>query len=148
MYLFELSKFTKNADELDSDIDKWAYFFKTAPKITEEDLAKILKNYPIMKKAFNELDEKSYSKEELEMYNRAKIEELDRLSNEKQIRLEGINMGKIEGLAQSLLLILQEKFGNVSKKYSDIITSSSSDQLSKLIKKAIVSNNLRDIFEE
>lgn len=62
-----------------------AYFLKSAENISKQEFEKLIQSYPIMKKAFNQLEEKSLSKEELEVYNRAKIEEMDRISHEKKM---------------------------------------------------------------
>jgi hypothetical protein len=59
----ELSKFTKNKDELTTIVDRWAYFLKYAKEIDEAEIERLAGGHEILKKAY----------EELKMHNRSPI---------------------------------------------------------------------------
>jgi predicted transposase/invertase (TIGR01784 family) len=50
-------------------IEKWAYFFKHAPEVIAETLAKIARECPVIGKAFDVLERFNYSPEEQERYD-------------------------------------------------------------------------------
>jgi predicted transposase/invertase (TIGR01784 family) len=66
----ELPKFNKTIDELKTPIENWCYFFKHAPETSEKDISK-LSMYPIIERAYEELNRFSWSPEELLTYDQA-----------------------------------------------------------------------------
>lgn len=93
----ELPKFTKTIDELITSQDKWAYFFKHASVTPEKDIIK-LSSYPILERAYEELNRFSWSQEELRTYDRAeKYEGSYQAAMEHQFD-KGMEKGREEGL--------------------------------------------------
>jgi len=65
----ELPKFKKDkVEELENIVDCWCYFFKHAEETTNEDLKKIVEESPIMSRAYEELEEFSWSEGQLIAY--------------------------------------------------------------------------------
>jgi len=95
----ELPKFPKTQeDQLENIVEKWCYFFKYANKTSEEDLTKIIGSDEIIGKAYNELNQYSWTSEERAIYEQDKKREDDNFSCIMQSRIEG----KIE-VAKNLL---------------------------------------------
>ncbi len=112
----ELPKFTKAADQLETNIDQWTYFIKNA-----ENLNVIPENVTDegLKEAYTEADKQNWTKLELEDYVRASIKEQDDIGRiefaikkavekaekqaveetEKRKNLETARQGEIIGLA-------------------------------------------------
>ena len=67
----ELPKFEKPLGELETMVDKWAYFFKQAEKTSEEDLDVLVGSDEIMERAYDELNRFSWDDEELLIYDQA-----------------------------------------------------------------------------
>ena len=69
VYTFlELSKFNKDISELETMIDKWAYFFKHAAEVDAESLEKITANTPAIKRAYDEIFSFNWTEEQLRLY--------------------------------------------------------------------------------
>jgi predicted transposase/invertase (TIGR01784 family) len=99
----ELPKFPKTKeDQLESIIEKWIYFFKYASETSEEDLKKIVGSDEIIGRAYNELIEYNWTREERDIYRQAKKNEDDSVSCLNQKFNEGKIEGKIE-VAKNLL---------------------------------------------
>ena len=64
----ELPKFTKKIEELTSLIDRWYYYLKHAPSTTKEEYDKLVKDFPALKRAYDELNQFLWSKEDLDKY--------------------------------------------------------------------------------
>jgi predicted transposase/invertase (TIGR01784 family) len=100
----ELPKFKKTIDQLETIIEKWAYFFKNASYTTEDELDKIIGTDSVIGKAYQALNQFSWSEEELRTYEQEKKSQLDAkdllLSAEMKGKAEGIAQGKVEGIAQ------------------------------------------------
>lgn len=101
----ELPKFTKTFDELSNSVEQWMYFFKHAPDTSEEDFAK-LSSYPIIERAYKELNRFSWNEQELRTYDQAeKYEGAYQASMEHQFD-KGLEKGREEtqhAIARSLL---------------------------------------------
>jgi predicted transposase/invertase (TIGR01784 family) len=108
----ELPKFHKGIDELNTMLDKWAYFFRYAEETTDAELAQIVERDPVMAKAFQQLDQFSFSKTELTDYERAEKRDRDTAGAFLNARLEGVNEGRCivakrllqAGIADALIL--------------------------------------------
>ena len=99
----ELPKFPKTKeDQLESVVEKWIYFFKYASETSEEDLKKIVGSDEIIGRAYNELIEYNWTREERTIYQQAKKNEDDNVSCLNQKFNEGKIEGKIE-VAKNLL---------------------------------------------
>ncbi len=101
----ELSKFDKGFDELESDVDRWAYFFKHADMVSPERLREIFESKTIFGEAYKELERSGYSPEQLLEYVRYELKEEEiqtritdaTLKGEKKGRAEGEKKGRAEG---------------------------------------------------
>lgn len=92
----ELPKFTKAFDELSNSVEQWMYFFKHAPETHERDLGK-LSIYPIIERAYEELNRFAWSEQELLTYDQAeKYEGAYQASLEHQFD-QGMEKGREEG---------------------------------------------------
>lgn len=123
----ELPKFTKTIDELSTYQERWAYFFKHAAFTHEKDITKF-SSYPIIERAYEELNRFSWSSEELLTYDRAeKYEGSYQAAMEHQFDKglekgieqgieKGIEKGKQEGIK------LGEEKGILKAKY-DMVTA-------------------------
>lgn len=78
----ELPKFNKTVDQLETLIDKWAYFFKHASHIGPEALDKLIGDDLILKQAYHALDQFYWTEEELNTYE----QELKSIRDGKAIR--------------------------------------------------------------
>ena len=87
----ELPKFHKGLDELNTMVDKWAYFFRYADETTEAELAQIVEHDPVMAKAFQQLDQFSFSKIELTDYERAEKRDRDTAGAFLNVKLEALH---------------------------------------------------------
>ena len=68
-YVFlELPKFKKKIAELETNIDKWAYFFKHADEADNQELEQMAGDAPIIKRAYEEVCRFNWSEEELAAY--------------------------------------------------------------------------------
>jgi predicted transposase/invertase (TIGR01784 family) len=65
----ELGKIDKQPEECENMVEMWAYFFNHAPEVIAETLAKIAKEYPVIKQAFDVLERFKYTREEQERYD-------------------------------------------------------------------------------
>ena len=100
----ELPKFNKNIDQLSNLTEKWAYFFKHAEHSTLEEMDHLIGQDIIIKRAFQAIDQASWSEEELRSYDHLIKVRLDNLAVEQQklkdAKAEGKTEGKAEGLAE------------------------------------------------
>ncbi|WP_264377090.1 MULTISPECIES: Rpn family recombination-promoting nuclease/putative transposase [unclassified Wolbachia] len=93
----ELPKFKKREDQLKNIIEKWCYFFKNAGETSEEDLKKIIGSDLIIGRAYDELNQYNWSKEERLAYDQAKKRTDDYLSTLEEKLHEGIQIGHQKG---------------------------------------------------
>jgi predicted transposase/invertase (TIGR01784 family) len=108
----ELPKFKKKKDQLITMVEKWAYFFKNAPKTKEEDLKLIIGSDQIIGQAYEELNRYGWSPEELRTYQsidmkKAAIDAGMKGSYEKGLQ-EGVEKGLQKGLQKGHEKGLQE----------------------------------------
>ncbi len=114
----ELPKFKKTKNELKTIVDKWAYFFKNAPKTSEDDLEKITGSDPIIQRAYEELNQFSWSPGDLLNYNSIEMKisadrailETAREEGELKGWLEGELKGKLDEKYETARFLLKEKF--------------------------------------
>ncbi|MFT0819941.1 MULTISPECIES: Rpn family recombination-promoting nuclease/putative transposase [Wolbachia] len=90
----ELPKFPKNrAEQLESVVDRWLFFFKYADETTDEDLRKIAEKSPIIKLAYDELDKFHWNEKDLIAYE----ERIMDLRKEEAILEYRLDLAKEEG---------------------------------------------------
>ena len=100
----ELPKFNNNINQLSNLTEKWAYFFKHAEHSTLEEMEHLIGQDVIIKRAFQAIDQASWSVEELRSYEHLIKVRLDNLAVEQQnlkdAKAEGLAEGKAEGLVE------------------------------------------------
>jgi predicted transposase/invertase (TIGR01784 family) len=98
----ELPKFNKKIDQLVTLNEKWAYFFKYAENSSLEEMDHLIGKDFIIKRAFQAIDQASWSEEELRSYEHSQKVRLDNLAVEQQklqdAKEEGIIEGEILGI--------------------------------------------------
>jgi predicted transposase/invertase (TIGR01784 family) len=94
----ELPKFKRTIDELTTIEEKWAYFFKHANETTEDELAALLGDDIVLKKAFDESTKYSMNEEEWNSYEAALKHERDARAIEEQKLMDAKSEGLAEGI--------------------------------------------------
>lgn len=99
----ELKKFKKSIAQLENLEEKWMYFFKHAEESTFKDIEHLIGRDVIIKRAFEAVDQASWTEEELRTYEHINKARLDNLAVEQQkledAEAKGIEKGKAEGEA-------------------------------------------------
>jgi predicted transposase/invertase (TIGR01784 family) len=103
--LIELPKFQKTIDELESNVDKWIYFFKHAEETDPDELEKMAKDDKIISQAYHALDQFYWTDNEIALYEQERKSQLDSQAiinfalhiGRKEGRLEGHKEGLKEG---------------------------------------------------
>jgi hypothetical protein len=90
-------------------VDKWAYFFKHAEETTEAELLKIVGHDTVLAKAYEQLNQFSFSKIELMDYERAEQRDRDTAGAFLNARLEGEAIGEARGKARGEAKLRKEK---------------------------------------
>lgn len=99
----ELPKFSKTKeDQLENIVEKWIYSFKHADETSEEDLKKIIGSDVIIGRAYDELNQYNWSKEERLAYDQAKKRTDDYLSTLEEKLHEGIQIGHQKGRVEGI----------------------------------------------
>ena len=100
----ELPKFNKPQDELNTMIEKWAYYFKHAPDMRLSDIHTLFAKDITIQKAYTELDRFSWTEEELRTYDADLKRIWDnqaimryRAYQIKQAEQKGVEKGRKEG---------------------------------------------------
>lgn len=104
----ELPRFNTKLEELATIMEKWCYFFKHAPETTAEELTQLIKNEPIIKKAYDALDSYAWSDQDLMRYEQETKSEMDALSILRQSEFEGRLKGKAEGKVEEKIEIARK----------------------------------------
>ncbi|MDR0677820.1 MAG: Rpn family recombination-promoting nuclease/putative transposase [Holosporaceae bacterium] len=138
----ELSKFRKESiDELETNIEKWAYFFKNAELLSQYEAKEIEKNDQQFWKVYTALAEYNYSPEELLDYERyeMKQDEIDTIKcdAQKKGKAEGIAIGEERGKVEGALKAKTETALNalamgLSIEQISKLTGLSEDEIKKL----------------
>jgi len=101
LHIFELPKFTKTAEELESDLDIWLYFLRHAGMMDMDQLPMAMQQQPLVMQALEELKMLAQTDQERERYEARRKAQLDHNTGLKVARLEGIEvgqqLGRIEG---------------------------------------------------
>ena len=96
----ELPKFKKNADQLETVIDKWIYFFAHAEQTTPRELNQIIGSDYIIQRAYEELDRYGWTEEELRSYDNSEMHHIAQMTQMIGAREEGLAEGKKLGKAE------------------------------------------------
>ena len=98
----ELPKFNKSIDDLQTMVEKWAYFFKHAAHTNEADVEKITGSDEVIRQAYEVLNQFSWSEIELNTYEQEKKRELDAKAILLYQRMEGLAEGMEKGEAKGM----------------------------------------------
>ena len=104
----ELEKFNKTIEESKTLEEKWCYFFKHADETTLAEIEHLTGKDPIIKRAFEAIDQASWTEEELRTYERITKADLDNLAVELQKLEDAEAKGKAEGKAEERIEIVKK----------------------------------------
>jgi predicted transposase/invertase (TIGR01784 family) len=104
----ELPKFNKTIDELNTHVEKWAYFFKHAVETSPEDLEKITASDIVISQAYKELNQFFWSQDELNVYEREKKSQMDAKAMFDAATQEGEAKGLAEGMEKGLIMVAKK----------------------------------------
>lgn len=97
LHVIELPKFTKKAEELESDLDVWLYFLRHAAMMDTDNLPAAFQQRPPLLQALEELKMLTQTDLERERYEARRKAQLDYNTGMKVARMEGKTEGEIEG---------------------------------------------------
>ena len=125
----ELAKFKKNIDQLKNLEEKWLYFFKHAENSTFADIEHLIGNDVIIRRAFEAIDQASWSEVELNTYEKITKTYLDNLAVEQQKIEDSEVRGEAKGKIEIAKKMLSQNYS-----VSDIsnLTGLSPEKISKL----------------
>ena len=165
----ELPKFNKTISELKTNIDKWIYFFKYAPEITDEELGRAVGKNSAISMAYEVINRYYWSDKEINTYEKIKKIEMDnkavmeaalddkfdegkaigleqgRVQGLEQGRVQGIEQGRVQGLVEGESKGRKNTLRDVAKKL--LAAGMSSDQIVEMIeidKEDLAKINTRD----
>jgi predicted transposase/invertase (TIGR01784 family) len=102
--IIELPKISKKMASLQSDLERWIYFFRNAHKLKEEPLQNLSSNNPMISKAIGELEFLSQDEKTRQIYEERLKADLDYNTGMadafRRGQQEGILMGKQEGILE------------------------------------------------
>ena len=109
----ELPKFKKKLHELESDKERWFYYLKHAPETVKAEYEELIKQSPILERAYDELLRYNWNEAELNTYEGVLKNVRDAASKINYARSEGMKEGEKLGLQKGEKLGLQkgEKLG-------------------------------------
>jgi predicted transposase/invertase (TIGR01784 family) len=101
----ELPKFKKERiEDLSNMVEKWCYFFKHAKETSKEDLERIIGSDKVIERAYEALDQFSWSEQELIAYEQEikRVWDNQAVEDYKILKAEekGLKKGKAEGKAE------------------------------------------------
>jgi len=112
----ELPKFNNKINQLSNLTEKWAYFFKHAQYSSIEEMDHLIGQDAIIKRAFQAIDQASWSEEELRSYDHLIKVRMDNLAVEQQKLEDAEAKGKTEGLAEGEVKGEKNKATSIAKK--------------------------------
>jgi len=158
-YFIELSKFGNGLDDLDNVLDKWIFFIKEAGRL--EKVPERL-NEGLFRHAFEKARVANMNQEEFELYEKAGMAVADtrgaielareegkeegRQEGKEEGRQEGKEEGRQEGRTTFLLLMLEAKFGEITKLVRDKVLSADRATLEKWSLQILKSDTLDSVF--
>jgi len=93
----ELPKYNQDKNNLQTDVEKWAYYFKSTDDLREDEVSEIFRKNNMIKRAYQEVDRFNWDKIELISYEGSLKKQRDYLSFMEQKYEDGMVKGKIEG---------------------------------------------------
>ena len=123
----ELPKFKKSLNDLKTTREKWVYFFKHAEESPLSDITRLIENAPQMQRAFEAIDQASWSEKDLNTYEQREKTILDNAMIEEQKIANAEKKGREEGREEEKIEIAL----NLLRQNLDIKTISSATGLSE-----------------
>jgi predicted transposase/invertase (TIGR01784 family) len=106
---FELSKFKKKSiNELKTNIERWAYFFKNAQTTSPEDLEQLERDDKLFWRAYTALAEYNYTPEELLEYERYEMKQDEINTLISDAKTEGKAEGELKKARETALSMLSD----------------------------------------
>ena len=129
----ELPKFKKKKEALKTMVEKWAYFFKKAEDTTLQDLPLIVGSDTIIQRAFEQLDQHSWTDAELRYYDSVEMKQMD----DQVLLKKAIEEGKMEGMLEGEIKVkieVAKKLLGMALPLTDIATATglSEEEVQKL----------------
>ena len=143
----ELPKFQKDLSEIESLVDKWIYFLKEAASL--EEIPSQLGSVSEIERALNIANQAGMTVEELEVVERRGItlqDEKGRLAYaEEKGRTQGIEVGRLNQTIALVMVLVNQRFGEVSEEIRSQIEGLSLQDLETLVKEFLNFKVLADL---
>lgn len=104
----ELKKFQKKLSDLANIREKWAYFFKYAEESPLTDITRLIERTPQMQRAFEAIDQASWSEAELNTYEQREKTLLDNAVIEEQKLADAEARGEARGEEKKAIKMAKE----------------------------------------
>ena len=111
----ELPKFSKSSSELDTGLDYWCYYLKHAPETKPADYDRLIANSPIIKRAYEALDQYYWSEAELNTYEQWVKAERDSRGIERQKLLDAEARGMKKGIEKGMEKGMEKRNVEIAK---------------------------------
>jgi predicted transposase/invertase (TIGR01784 family) len=151
----ELPKFNTSLEDLETMVEKWAYFFKYANETTEEDFKTMTEQNFILERAYTELNRFSWSENQLKLYEQelksAKdLQAMLEASEDKGLQLgleKAIAQGVQQGESALLLHLIRHTFKDIPESILKKIQQGSPEDLLRWGSRVLENHRLEQIFE-
>lgn len=135
----ELPKFKKGINQLETEIERWAYFFNHAQDTREEEVQTVVGREHIIERAYEELNRFSWNDAELLIYEQSEKYERDQIAILDQKCDEGEKRGRLQGRLEEK----RETARNMLREGIDVclimkITGLSREEIASLKQKKLV----------
>jgi predicted transposase/invertase (TIGR01784 family) len=156
-YFIELPKFSKTLEQCEGILEKWLYFIRyaeTFDRVPEQ------LDLPPFRHAFEKAMLANMTEDELDLYDKAGIAIADtrgrlKLAREEgkqegraEGRAEGIGEGERMGMANVLLRLLQQRFGQVPDEIKAKVTAAALPRLERWTDGILQAKGLEDLFAD
>lgn len=150
----ELPKFQKSEAELESTLDRWLYFLKTAGDLTA--VPRALSDEPAIVRAFDLANAAAWTREELDdLEKRAMwLAEQRYFLEDAEARgltrglTKGLAQGRAEGQAEMLLRLLQRRFGELPDAAIERVRGGSLAELDAWSDRFVSARSLDEVFAD
>ena len=115
----ELSKFTKELNQLESTLDKWIYFIKNASNLSL--IPKEYKDIKEFKLAFDVATQTKWGKDEMRLYDYMGLKAYDEINALRTAEKKALKKGLEQGLEQGLEKGRKERDIEIAKNLLDIL---------------------------
>ncbi|CAK8710991.1 Transposase [Candidatus Electronema halotolerans] len=161
LHYIELRKFRKDFADLVKPLDRWAAFLTKAHELRRNEMPEtmaadrsILKAMEAVDRMFNEEERLVYETRMRALMDvESKIASAEEKGMEKGLekglakgRAEGVAEGKTAGMAESLLLLAEEKFGPLPEELRTRVRLASVEQLRQWMSKVFTAASLEELF--